>query len=253
MQNTLKGWMADNTVTADNKDDKILLLESAGSVNLDKICEEMKNEDTGLRTETIVHVVTLFLRIVARFILNGYNVNTSLFRAVAQFTGVIEGGKWDPEKNSVYVSFIQDKMIREEIAKTTVNILGMKADVMYILETEDKKSKLKDGSATAGRNFFVRGSMLKVMGDDPSVGVTLTDEKGVVKKLEDDEIAINKPSELTLLIPADLTAGTYTLTVTTQYCHGSRQLLKEPRSISTTIYIGGKPGGGGEEERPGEL
>ncbi|WP_456086433.1 DNA-binding domain-containing protein [Parabacteroides sp.] len=253
MQNTLKGWLADNTVTTDNKDDKILLLESAGSVNLDKICEEMKNEDTGLRTETIVHVVTLFLRIVARFILNGYNVNTSLFRAVAQFTGVIEGGKWDPEKNSVYVSFIQDKMIREEIAKTTVNILGMKADVMYILETEDKKSKLKDGSATAGRNFFVRGSMLKVMGDDPSVGVTLTDEKGVVKKLEDDEIAINKPSELTLLIPADLTAGTYTLTVTTQYCHGGNSLLKEPRSVSTTVYIGGKPSGGGEEERPGEL
>ncbi|WP_298554850.1 DNA-binding domain-containing protein [uncultured Parabacteroides sp.] len=253
MQNTLKGWLADNTVTTDNKDDKILLLESAGSVNLDKICEEMKNEDTGLRTETIVHVVTLFLRIVARFILNGYSVNTSLFRAVAQFTGVIEGGKWDPEKNSVYVSFIQDKMIREEIAKTTVNILGMKADVMYILETEDKKSKLKDGSATAGRNFFVRGAMLKVMGDDPSVGVTLTDEKGVVKKLEDDEIAINKPSELTLLIPADLTAGTYTLTVTTQYCHGGNSLLKEPRSVSTTVYIGGKPSGGGEEERPGEL
>ena len=29
MQNTLKGWMADNTVTTDNKDDKILLLESS--------------------------------------------------------------------------------------------------------------------------------------------------------------------------------------------------------------------------------
>lgn len=49
-------------------------------------------------------------------------------------------------------------MIREEIAKTEVSILGMKADVMYILETEDKKSKRKDGSATAGRNFFVRGA-----------------------------------------------------------------------------------------------
>lgn len=252
MRNVLKAWMADNTVTTENKDDKILLLESAGSVGLDKIYEEMKEEDTGLKMETIVHVVTLFLRIVARFILNGYNVNTTLFRAVAQFTGVVEGGKWNSEKNSVYVSFIQDKMIREEVAKTTVNILGMKADVMYILETEDKKTKLKDGSATAGRNFFVRGALLKVMGTDPSVGVTLTAEGGTVTKLEEDEIAINKPSELTLLIPAALTAGTYTLTVTTQFCK-TTQLLKTPRSVSTTIYIGGKPGGGGEEERPGEL
>ena len=261
MQNTLKGWLADNTVTSENKDDKILLLESAGSVNLDTIYEEMKNEDTGLKKETLVHVVTLFLRIVARFILNGYNVNTGLFRAVAQFTGVVEGGdpdvqkeieQWDPVKNAVYVSFIQDKMIREEIARTTVNILGMKSDVMYILETEDKKTKLKDGSATAGRNFFVRGAMLKVMGDDPSVGVTLTSEAGVVTKLEEDEIAINKPSELTLLIPAALAAGTYTLAVTTQFCK-TTQLLKTPRSVSTTIYIGGKPSGGGEDERPGEL
>lgn len=94
--------------------------------------------------------------------------------------------------------------------------------------------------------------MLNVAGDDASVGVTLTNESGVVKKLEEDEIAINKPSELTLLIPADLAAGTYTLTVTTQFCK-TTQLLKTPRSVSTTIYVGGKPGGGGEEERPGEL
>lgn len=251
MQNTLKGWMADNAITTDNKEDKILLLEPAGSVNLEDIYKEMEDEGTGLRHETLVHVVTLFLRIVARFILNGYNVNTGLFRAVAQFTGVIDGGKWDPAKNSVYVSFIQDKMIREEIAQTTINILGMKADVMYIIETEDKKTKLKDGSATAGRNFFVRGAMLKVMGDDPLVGVTLTAEAGTVTKLEDDEIVINKPSELTLLLPT-LAAGTYTLTVTTQYSKGNVS-LKEPRSVSTTIYVGGKPSDSGEEERPGEL
>lgn len=252
MLNTLKGWLADNTVTADNKDDKILLLESAGSVNLDRIYDEMKNEDTGLRRETIVHVVTLFLRIVARFILNGYSVNTGLFRAVAQFTGVIDGGKWDPEKNSVYVAFTQDKVIREEIAQTDIKILGAKADVMYILETEDRKTKLKDGSATAGKNFFVRGAMLKVVGNDASVGVTLTDEAGVVTKIDDDDITINKPSELTLLLPAGLKNGTYTLTVTTQYSYGNRSLLKEPHSVSTTIYIGGKPGGG-EDDRPREL
>ena len=70
MQNTLKGWMADNTVTTDNKDDKILLLESAGSVNIEDIYKEMEEEGTGLKRETLVHVVMLFLRIVARFILN---------------------------------------------------------------------------------------------------------------------------------------------------------------------------------------
>ena len=80
---------------------------------------------------------------------------------------------------------------------------------MYILETEDRKTGLKDGSATAGHNFFVRGAMLKVVGDHESVGVTLTDSKGATTKLTDDQITINNPSSLTLLLPADLAEGEY--------------------------------------------
>lgn len=253
MKKVLKGWLADNTVTTDNKTDKILLLESAGSVNLDGILEEMLKQDTGLRPETLRHSIDLYNRVLMDLILNGYSVNTGLFRAVAQLTGVIEGGVWNKEKNSIYVSFTQDKALREAIQETAVNILGEKANVMYILETEDKKTGRKDGSATAGRNFFVRGAMLKVVGEDESVGITLTSAAKVVTKLDDDMITINNPSSLTLLLPSDLAEGEYILTVTTQFA-SSGHLLKEPRSVSTQIWIGGKPSeGGGEEERPGEL
>ena len=253
MKKVLKGWLADNTVTTDNKTDKILLLESAGSVNLDGILEEMLKQDTGLRPETLRHSIDLYNRVLMDLILNGYSVNTGLFRAVAQLTGVIEGGVWNKEKNSIYVSFTQDKALREAIQETAVNILGEKANVMYILETEDKKTGRKDGSATAGRNFFVRGAMLKVVGEDESVGITLTNAAKAVTKLDDDMITINNPSSLTLLLPSDLAEGEYILTVTTQFA-SSGHLLKEPRSVSTQIWIGGKPSeGGGEEERPGEL
>jgi hypothetical protein len=174
MKKVLKGWLIDNSVTTDNKTDKILLLASAGSLTLDDVQEEMYKQDTGLRPETLHHSVTLYHRVLMDLILNGYSVNTGLFRAVAQLTGVIEGGVWNKERNSIYVSLTQDKVLREEIAKTSVEILGEKSNIMYILETEDKKTGLKDGSATAGRNFFVRSAMLKVVGDDESVGVTLT-------------------------------------------------------------------------------
>ena len=62
MKKILKGWIADNPVTAD-KSDRILLLESQGSATLADILDEMKKEDTGLREETLQHVVNLFLRI----------------------------------------------------------------------------------------------------------------------------------------------------------------------------------------------
>ena len=113
MANTLKGWLADNTVTAD-PNDKILVLESTGKADINKVYEEMLNEDTGLRIETIVHVTTLYERICARLLMNGWQLNTGLFYAVPRFTGVVESGKWNPEKNSIYVAFNQDKVIREE-------------------------------------------------------------------------------------------------------------------------------------------
>ena len=92
MKHTLKGWLADNAVTADNKTDKILLLETAGSMNLDDILEEMYETNTGLQRETLRHVVELYHRIVKNAVLRGVQVNTGLFYAVAKFLGVIEGG-----------------------------------------------------------------------------------------------------------------------------------------------------------------
>ena len=247
MQNVLKGWLIDNTVTADNLTDKILQLESAGNATIDDIIDEMLKQDTGLRIETLRHSISLYNRVVTNLILSGVSVNTGLFYAVAKLTGVVESGVWNKEKNSIYVSFTQGKELREAIAKTAVNILGEKSNVMYILETEDRKTGLRDGTATAGRNLFVRGAMLKVVGDDPEVGVTLTNASGVKTKLEEDMITTNKPSELTLLVPADLPNGEYTLTVTTQFSTGA--VLKAPRSVNTTVWIGGKSGGD-DDDRP---
>ena len=228
MKKVLKGWLIDNSVTTDNKTDKILLLASAGSLTLDDVLEEMYKQDTGLRPETLHHSVTLYHRVLMDLILN-------------------------KERNSIYVSLTQDKVLREEIAKTSVEILGEKSNIMYILETEDKKTGLKDGSATAGRNFFVRSAMLKVVGDDESVGVTLTNAAKAVTKLTDDLITINNPSSLTLLLPADLAEGEYTLTVTTQYSTSNR-LVKTPRSVSGPVWIGGRPAdGGSDSESPDEI
>lgn len=246
MNNVLKGWLVDNTLTVDNKEDKILLLESAGNLTLKDVLKEMKREDTGLRQETIDHVVALFQRKVAELVLNGYSVNTGLFRAVPQFRGIVEDGVWNPKKNSIYVSILQDKELREAIADTTVKILGEKGDAAYILGSEDTSTRATDGTATAGRNYRLRGRLIKVAGDDPAVGITLTDSTGATQKLSDDMLVVNNPSELIILLPAALADGTYTLTVTTQYT-GAGKLLKSPRSIGREIIIGASAGGGGAE------
>lgn len=246
MQNKLRGWLADNSLTADPKD-RILVLESAGNAGLDEIYKEMREEDTGLRQETLVHVVTLYERMVARFLMNGFSVNTGLFHAIPRFTGIIEKGLWNPEKNGIYISFIQDKVIREEIAKTEIVIEGEKADVMYITGVEDRSNNMTDGSMTPGRNFAVFGAYLRIVGDNEAVGIsfrnTATDE---VVKVGSDMFSTNDPGTLIFIVPTSLVDGTYELTITNQYMKGKNALRKSPRSVSTTVFIGDGGGGGGD-------
>ena len=247
MQNKLRGWLADNSLTSDPKD-RILVLESAGNAGLPEIYKEMREEDTGLRQETLVHVVTLYERMVARFLMNGFSVNTGLFHAIPRFTGIIEKGIWNPEKNGIYVSFIQDKVIREEIAKTEIVIEGEKADVMYITGVEDRSNGMTDGSMTPGRNFAVFGAYLRVAGDNEAVGITFRKlSDNTVVTLGNDMFSTNDPGKLIFIIPADLADGEYELTITTQYMKNSSILRKTPRTISTRVFVGDISSGGGSD------
>jgi hypothetical protein len=115
----------------------------------------------------------------------------------------------------------------------------------YIAAGEDASTRAQDFSATAERNYMLTGKNIKVTGDDPSVGITLTDSKGKVTRLTPDMIAVNEPSKLLILLPAGLADDDYTLTITTQY--GSGKNLAIPRAITQTLYVGKAPSGGGNE------
>ena len=73
----------------------------------------------------------------------------------------------------------------------------------------------------------------------------MIDEKGTETKLPMDMIAVNNPSEVLVLLPADLTDGIYKLRLTTQYTSGNRQ-LKTPHVICRTIVIGNTTEGDGD-------
>ena len=126
-----------------------------------------------------------------------------------------------------------------------MKILGAKGDSAYFIGGEDAATRATDGSATAGRNYRLQGKNIKVAGTDSAVGIVLIDEKGTETKLPMDMIAVNNPSEVLVLLPADLTDGIYKLRLTTQYPSGNRQ-LKTPHVISQTIVIGNTTEGDGD-------
>lgn len=247
MKTVLKGWLANNTVTGENKGDKILVLESAGNLTLDNVLEEMKKEDTGLRKETLAHAVELYHRKLAELVLNGYSINTGLFRIVPQFRGLVEEGVWNPDTNSIYILMQQDKMLRDAIAETSVKILGEKGSAAYIIGSQDTTTRATDGSATPGRTFRVKGKNIRVTGTDEAVGVYIIASGGNKTKLGMDRVVTNNPSEVIVLLPADLEEGSYELQIVTQYSGGTK-LLKTPRKVTKELFVGDapqEPGDGG--------
>lgn len=239
----INGQLVDNTVTKDNTEDVILVPVSIGSANEARIIAEMKAEDSGLREETIQHVFDLQKRVVKRLLMSGYNVNTGLYHASVSFRGVIENSQWNPQKNTIVVNFNVGADLREAIKQTSVNIIGEKGSAMYVAGVQDASTRAQDASATAGRAFTLTGGKLKVAGTDPSVGITLTNEKGQVTPVTEDLYVSNTTSKVTFIIPAGLADGTYELQITTQYS-GGKQQLNTPRHIVKTIYIGKAPEGG---------
>lgn len=243
-KNLLKAWLADNTVTTDDKTDKILLLESTRSVDQEFVLDRMAALNPGVHRETMTLSVRLFQQVLMDLALNGYSVSTDIMHLVPQFRGVVKNNAWDTDVNSIYISFTQGKKLREAIQDTTVQILGEKPGNFYIAGTRNVATRATDLSATAGRNFSLYGKNLTVVGTDPAVGVSIKSvESGTVTKLPADMIVVNKPSELNILIPAGLKDGEYELTVTTQFANAGK-LLKTPRSTTQTIYIGTAPTGG---------
>ena len=252
-KNLLKAWKVDNTITTDDKTDKIFQLETARSTDLQLILDRMVAKNPGVLRGTMQLSVELYNEVVAEAVMHGESGNTGLFRAVAQLKG-LAGQAWNPKVNSIYVSLTQGKTLREAIQNTNVEVLGDRPVKFYIGSSSDAATRATDFSATAGEAFTVYGKNILPAGSDPSVGVTLTNlSTNTVTKLEDKKIVLAEPSRLILNLPAGLADGEYILTITTQYKGSSTEFLKEPRSTSQSIYIGSAPSGGGESGGDGGL
>ncbi|MGV4563588.1 DUF4469 domain-containing protein, partial [Ornithobacterium rhinotracheale] len=90
---------------------------------------------------------------------------------------------------------------------------------------------------TKGKNAEIKCTYLKIAGEDPKNGVTFKNlDNQKETKLPAENVVLNEPSRLLILVPADLANGNYELRVTTQFSKGNT-MLKEPRTEVLNIPI----------------
>ncbi|GHT17181.1 hypothetical protein AGMMS4956_20560 [Bacteroidia bacterium] len=236
MAHKLKAWLVKNNLTPDPTD-YVGMVESFGSTSAEGLIDELVNDGMELKRETVLDVVTRYNRKCIDMALRGYNVNTGLVHLHATIKGVFHNKTWNPETNLLHVSVSQGAELRKAVAATTVEIMGEHADPIAIFGITDMSTGKIDGTITRGFNAEIKGTYIKVAGDDPTVGVYL-------RNLETDDdfkfpavnIALNERSRLLLLVPPTLTEGTYELRVVTQFT-GSNKTLNHPRIATLGVNV----------------
>ena len=233
--NKLKGWLKPNELTPDPTDFNILV-ESFGSAGIDRIISEMVADGMELKPETVRNVVTRYNRKCADMTLRGFNVNTGLVHLRATVRGVFFDKKWDPKRHSVYISITKGQELRTAAANTTVDIMGVHPNPMSVFSATDLSTGASDGTLTRGFNAEVRGTYIKIAGDDPACGLYLRNaETGEDTKLEQRFIAVNDPSRIMFIVPPDMPEGAYELRIVTQFTTGKP--LKNTRSASLAYNV----------------
>jgi len=236
MQNVLKAWIRKNNLTEDPNDYSALVSKST-SAGVAEVIDELVSEGMEIKRETAIDIITRFNRKSAELVVSGHNVNTGLVYMRPVITGVFYDKTWDAEKNPVYVAINQGADLRAAIANTTVEILSIQPEPIEILSLTDTTTGKTDGTLTKGRNAELKGSFLKIAGENPDCGISFRNTTTQdITKLATSDIVLNEPSRLLILVPATLVAGEYELTVITQYTKG-KNTLKEPRSVTLDIPV----------------
>lgn len=267
-----------NVLTPDVDDDYTVKVDTQSTpLDLDDIARTTAQR-LGEETAKVRATLQVGMEVIAQAVASGFCVSTPLCYAQPMATGVVMEHELsqpvDRDKVRVYASFRQGTAVTEALAQTKLQLfLQPAATGPYIagMTSAFYSEQTGTGGAVtrvplpmeAGGMAVITGNGLKVVGTDPTVGVTLTsvDNPGTSYFIPASKISPNTPKKLQFVLPAGVTEGAWTVKVTTQYS-GSQFFTKEPRTFTLPrpIYVGlapdepeqggGQGGDGGQDESP---
>jgi hypothetical protein len=235
----VKATLFPNLLTED-PDDFYAKVISERTLDIDDICNSAVGRGNAPTTKEAMKInVELFFKEMCYLLKDGFAVNLGYFIVTLCIKGIFKGIKdrFDTMRHSVYFLFTQGEILRREASEVEVEITGVGETGILIVAVVDVKTGSVNDQITPDRNLRIKGSKLKLAGDNPNVGVYFVNETtGEIIKVEDDEIVDNKPSELMVVVPR-LASGLYNVKVVTQFTNSV--LLKEPRTTTfeKTLFV----------------
>jgi hypothetical protein len=225
-------------VITDRKDDRFGRVVTTSSVTEDDLIRSAAAKHTDVTPTTMKAAFDLLNHEFVEALLSGASIRYGYFHVHLKTNGVFIGdhATWDPKIHSLQVQTTPTAELREIVHQAKVTVRGMAQSAIFINSLTDVTSGEKNSLLTPGGGVHVAGNRIKIVGTEAGIGIHLvninTEETFTIAA---PSILTNEPSKLTFIVPVDLPAGDYHLTVTTQFSAASEP-LKEPRT-ATLDYV----------------
>lgn len=227
--------------------------------------------------EEIARTGKLLMERIVWFLSAGYSVTTPLgyFRPVAQ--GVVLENELnsapDRERLKLGVSYTMSEAMRTALNEAEIDVEIQKStsgpQLFSAISAQDAQNPAAAarGEGTpikGGQPVIIKGKNIKVGGEGPTIGVTITRQDGDTQTTHffpANLLYPNTNTQVGFVLPADVPDGSlWGVTLCTQIGNSGSSILKEPRTgvlaepfVVGEITTGGGGGGEEEEERPGGL
>ena len=216
------------------KDDRFGRVVVTRSLTIDDLVKKAVSRGTELNATTLKSSHELLKEVAMEEVANGASVQFGLvynhLKAIGVFIG--DNARWDSSQHALELSSTPTAEFRNVIKTISVDVRGMAGSGLAINSVTDVSSGQENSQLTPGGGANIAGIRIKLEGDDPSVGISLTNQDtNDVITVPKTSILVNDPSKITFIVPADLPAGDYKLAISTQFSLSST-LLKEPRTYT---------------------
>jgi hypothetical protein len=216
----IKAWLYDNILNSDDPSDLVARVPAGEALGMDDISRRAAARCGDIPEEVIMRAVSVWLREMAGCLCDGLAVDAGgWFTASPGIKGSFNSPfeRFNPEKHTLWFDFRQGVLLRQELEAVEVDIPGMAAPAMDIVQVVDIKTGSVNDLATPTHPLRICGTRLTVAGSHPDVGVWFVNRTtGGRTRVAAPGLLFNKPGELIVTVPG-LPAGTYTVEVTTQH------------------------------------
>jgi hypothetical protein len=229
-KNSVTVELYDLTIT-ERKDDRFGRVVTSKSLDENDLINIAVSRRTDLSGSTMRATMDILKEIAREQIVNGASVSFGLGYFGLGVNGVFIGdnAKWDAAIHSLSIRVTPTADLRNAAKAAVVDVRGMAEIGTVINSVTDVSSGEMNSRLTAGGGVNITGSKIKIDGDNPAIGITLTNEATqAVTLIPKTTILVNDPSKISFIVPATLATGDYKLSITTQYS-STKTLLKEPR------------------------